>query len=381
MNKEQMLHLYNIDSTMIDIYDCYLNNDLKNNCCEYIIQPNIKTYDNEILEQINNNPDSQILICWPTCNSYYLSIKNNIEKISKVYEKKITLSRKGVENLLCELYINTLLNIGTIEKRMKYINSKCSQYCISDENVITILLLDSKILLEPVLNYSYNLIKSDKPSTNITKQDLIYNVEKHYLVLETAQLLFHDQSLIFLESRKLENWLNEEFIYTFVKLNAVKKWQIDNNADILLFDEATMGTMGIRNINKIVGMMNEHIDTNIVYEELFFKETRIPFIKIGIPNTISWSESWSKYNKFINGNYTFYYWNGLRILSLDTAISLKLERYELTDYIDFKAIERIHHLKDFLIIKKENIKKGQHNDYANLLTRFMKNDVKLLLEY
>ena len=126
--------------------------------------------------------------------------------------------------------------------------------------------------------------------------------------------------------------------------------------------------------------MNEYDDTNTVYEELYFKETKIPFIKIGIPNTICWSESWSKYLSIVNGNYTFYYWNGLRILSLESALILKLERYELTDYIDFKAIERLHHIKDFLNIDKEKIKKGQHNNYTNLLTRFIKRDRILLLE-
>ncbi len=84
-------------------------------------------------------------------------------------------------------------------------------------------------------------------------------------------MLFSIETLQFLQMRVLENWLDENFIKTFMKLNAMKKWQTDNISVLdqhtfVLLDEAAIGTYGIRNINKIRGIMHNGNKEIINYE-------------------------------------------------------------------------------------------------------------------
>jgi hypothetical protein len=301
------------------------------------------------------------------------------------------------------LHIETLLALGVKSQRINWLDMQCNYMNIEKENNITAILFESEIYdineaSKLIKDYTYNIKKDINPSLNIEKENIITAIEKFNSVVEISQMLFSEETIKFLETRITENWLDENFIKTFMKLNAIKKWQTDNLSTLdqhtfILLDEATIGTLGIRNINKIRGLIYKG-DEDMIYDEAFNPETRIPFLKIGMPDTKNWSPLLQEeYKNIFNGEWTsdqfiysnnYYYWNGLKIMTLINAIEYKGHRYELTDYIDFVSMRDMYNIECQITIEINLVNSGQHNIIKNLLTRFLKyNKINLqsILQY
>lgn len=447
MNNEKIIHMYDVNENIAKTYNRYLNINPKIHCCHIIPDPYVNTLlqefskpiqysykyfkeldhwsinnpiislsdsankslikriksidkkklvckdnidDKIAIEYIKNRPLSHLIIIWPNNNQH--NVKNYINQYGIItIEKEISLSKLGMKNLICELYIEVILQYTTATERLNFIEQKCKDlYVNRNTNTINILLFESDNFAydefnDPIMSYSYNILKTNDPSINIDKHDSIYIMKDFYLTVEIGQMLFSIESIKFLNERIIENWLDENFVKTFMKLNAVKKWQTENVSLILqhtfiLLDEATMGTYGIRTINKI-NCLAWHIDADIVYKEAFNTDTRIPFLKIEMPNTINWSpEIKEKYDASKDFNTVtlnedwYYYWNGMKIMKLNYAVQIKKHRYQLTDFIDFTSIQNIHKLSTHIIIDCDEIKPGKHNNIKNLLIRFLKYD-------
>ena len=429
MNNEKIAYIYDVTESEAETYNNYLNINPKTYCCEHIVEPYITTnmkqfsipidfyikyyvetdlgelsdyhmvtsipdklllyankyndkqlicdniYDDIIAtEYIKNRPLSHLIILWP---------KNNMKKIANyinqfgiiTIKKQLKLTSLGIKNLLCELYISQILQYDTGVERLNFIERQYESLIddSKDSHTIEVLLFESDTFTfsdfnDQILSYGHNLLQSENPNLNYNKNN-IHIVEKFYLTVEISQMLFSKESIKFLNERIIENWLNENFVKTFMKLNACKKWMLENVSLIdqhtfILWDEATMGTYGVRNINKIKCLTQ--IKSN----------DKIPFLKI--------SNSSLKYDKLSLMYNRSYFWNGMKIMNLSGAIKYKLTRYELTDYMDFISIQEVHKLVRNIIINNKNIVEGQHNDVNNLLIRFLKYDkIKLhsLIKY
>jgi hypothetical protein len=96
-----------------------------------------------------------------------------------------------------------------------------------------------------------------------------------------------------------------------------------------------------------------------------------------MPDTIAWKKSWSDsnnefYKLFKDGIDDFiialdptryYYWNGLKIMTLDLTIKFKIHRYIPSDYVDFIILNELYpNITDVeIIISKDNIWSNKPN--------------------
>ena len=118
-----------------------------------------------------------------------------------------------------------------------------------------------------------------------------------------------------------------------------------------LFGGASFYTHGIRKLGDLDGLCIN--DKNIsleekIYKDMFDKSTKIDFMDIGMPNSKAWSNKWNEINEIWVQNMkiknlddvvldpsNYYYYNGLKILTLKNSIELKKIRYFASDYADF----------------------------------------------
>jgi hypothetical protein len=232
--------------------------------------------------------------------------------------------------------------------------------------------INKKIIeLELDLNLDYNNIylfvyekikENEKINENEKKYEIIKDKKKIILITE---IFFHYQTLKNLEKRNIINFLDNELKISHNKFNKFVEWT-DKNLTILekkrliLLTGSCFFTTGIRNSYKIDGLFINTLDKNIretelqnlIYNDLFNNKDYM----IGMNFTKSWKKIWDIYNmNFYNmststfNDFTlcmdynmYYYYKGLKIITLDTSIFFKLSRYNEYDFIDLLSIYRIY---------------------------------------
>ena len=130
-----------------------------------------------------------------------------------------------------------------------------------------------------------------------------------YESIEYAQTYFHEQTLINLQKKILINWLDPTFYPSYLRLNALKNWQIKNlnlieSQRLILLTGSSFLTTGIRKSGDIDSIFiniksnetREEELIKLIYKDFFNEKTKIPFIDSGMPDTIAWKNSWSESN-------------------------------------------------------------------------------------
>lgn len=400
MNIDKIKYLYDVTDDIARKYEYYLNGndcdislfpyaniyskDFSTPITEFIkyhdnaIYKNIiqdaKSYDNHLLtcksinddriaiEYIKNKSNCNLLIIHESSIKTIIAYLNQIGIVS--ITKKITLNNNGLMNLLADIYMNKLLKYNKYEQRLQFLTNKMSYI---DNTVLHCIILELE-------DYNINDIK------NIIKEHIgeekVHIITDYNMVVSLSLSLFHRESLLFLEQRVLRNWLSEEFVKTYVKLCAIKKWlytdisMLDRESFIIL-DEGTMATLGIRNAHKFQSIM---LLGEIDAEKVYNSKTRIPFLKVCRPDDINIEKIYDGWhNSIIYNDSFFYYSNGIKILNIYDAFDIKISRYNLSDYYDFIAIKRIHEINKILEINEDKIKETNHTS-AELISRFTKYD-------
>lgn len=341
-----------------------------------------KFYDHVYLQYIQNRPKIFILTVWPIASKYINELVLFLQKNGIVYTlKKISLSYLGAQNLLFHLYSKIILSKNTIERKLRFINSKLEYvefnknektdfYVIVFDNINDLPISGTGADFKTQLRqHFYNIIKTKNPTKNVELNDIVHINDFFYETIEYAQIYFHNQTLMNLEKRNIYNFLSDSFQSSFLKINAFKNWMIKNltlieQQRLLLLTGSCFYTLGLRKSSDIDAIfINIKQDNNrekeleqIVYNDLFNEKTKIEFIDSGMPETIAWKDSWTKSNNDFYSTLTpklddciicmnpdmYYYFNGLKIMTFDMTLLFKQHRYIPSDYVDFIILKEIY---------------------------------------
>lgn len=344
--------------------------------------PNYISRDHVILQYIANRPKTFILTVWPVSAEFIDQIINFLQPNGIVSVcKEIKLSWLGSQNLVSQLYNKILLTKGSIERKLKFINSKLEYakfdpskpnkfYVIVFENISNLPISGTGAIFKTkIREFIKSLILSKYPTANIELPDTVHINDYFYESIEYAQTYFHSQTLINLQNRVLTNWLDPTFYPSYLRLNALKNWQIKNLSPIetqrlILLTGSSFVTTGIRKSGDIDSIFinigsnepREEELVKLIYKDFFNDQTKIPFIDSGMPGTIAWKASWSESNesfyKLKESELSdfvlaldpsmYYYWNGLKIMTFDLTIEFKLHRYIPSDYVDFIILDELY---------------------------------------
>lgn len=315
-------------------YNDVLNNNI-NNKILYCNNDNNKI----ALEYIKNRPKCVMILLYDTNIKELINYVSMFSTISII--NKVKSTEHGMQNLLCEIHINELLKIGRIKERLEYINDQYSYINNVTEFYAVIIEMD---------DYNYDEIKN-----SIKEKFCVSIFNNHLKIVEICSILFHSETLRFMDLRILKNWLHEDFVKTYVKLQAIKNWVntniplIDRDLFIIL-DEGTIATLGIRNAHKFRCLINGECTVDL------------PFLRL-----------YNRKHENIQNNNFYYYFNGIKIMNIHDVIDIKHNRYNLTDYMDLIAMDRIHNLDQIIIVDSDKINEKNHSN-SELLSRFMIDD-------
>jgi hypothetical protein len=339
--------------------------------------------DQVILQYIANRPKTFILTVWPVSVEFIDQIINFLQPNGVVSVcREVNLSWLGSQNLVSHLYNKILLTKTSIERKLKFINSKLSYskfeqnklnkfYVIVFENINNLPISGTGAVFKTqIREFIKSLILAKYPTANIELPDTIHINDYFYESIEYAQTYFHEQTLINLQKKVLINWLDPTFYPSYLRLNALKNWQIKNlnlieSQRLILLTGSSFLTTGIRKSGDIDSIFiniksnetREEELVKLIYKDFFNEDTKIPFIDSGMPDTIAWKKSWSESNdafyklskKTELDDFVlaldpsmYYYWNGLKIMTFDLTIEFKLHRYIPSDYVDFIILNELY---------------------------------------
>jgi len=367
--------------------------ELYDNISEYekhtdVIVKNNKYIDQMIIEYCKCRKNISIITLWPKAKM----TKKYKDKLLKLlndngnvyYIKEITLSYRGAQSLLYQLYSDSkrMKNMSSINykiERVGWENNKNSKFTVIvyehmgknnirgssvsfKEQIRNIWLKDEKI------NNSMN--ENSKPR----QYDYAHINDYYYQTVEYAQIYFNENSLKFLDSQLLDRYLNlqNRFKSSYIQLNTYKNILLMNFDPIdqirsLIYSSAVLYTYGLRLFDDIDGMFlyldksdTENFDKKI---DLFFKNdnTMIPFTDIAMEGTEGWEKYWEEYlvklsklckiqnfNEIILNPDYHYYYNGIKFITLRLDIIKRLIRLRPNAYVDIIAINNLLGCKIYL---------------------------------
>jgi hypothetical protein len=341
---------------------------------------NYQDRDYVMLQYITNRPKTFFLTIWPISVEFIDQIINFLHKNGIVSTcREVELSYLGSQNLLNYLYSKIILTKTSVDRKLKFIDSKLQYtefsknkinkfYVIVFENINNLPISGTGAVFKTELRqYIMDLIKSKYPQKNVELPDTVHINDFFYESIEYAQIYFHEQTLLNLQKKILSNWLDDSFTPSFLRLNTIKKWQIKNLSTIesqrlILLTGSSFLTTGIRKSSDVdsifinIGLDNETKLVEIINRDFFDDKTKIPFADSGMPGTRAWKDSWTKsnndfYNSLDNPIDDFilaldpsmyYYWNGLKIMSFEMTLKFKLHRYIPSDYVDFIILKELY---------------------------------------
>lgn len=351
---------------------------------EYQNNTSIADMDQIMLQYIKSRPKTFVLTLWTKVADFGETISQDLGQHGIIsYTKEISLTWKGVQNLMYEMYDDF-----THQARMEFIKKKM-EYCgisESGKNKIFIIWFDNindekisgqgsdfkKIIRNKILELT-NLNK-DK---NIRGNDVLHINDHYYQTIEYSQFLLNKNSLDMFEFGDCENYINLKD--GFLKFNTLRNWFYTNLTQLELNRLVILGgtlfyCFGFRTMSDIDGLLvpANKSQTEIELEELINsfmtqKETRIPFVDIGVEGSTYWKASWSEKNqevldKFNIKNFSevafdpahHWYRQGIKLYKLDFEIIRKINRIHKTELVpqlasDFSDLIMLYFKKRLLL--------------------------------
>jgi hypothetical protein len=313
-----------------------------------------KTMPETLVEQLVYNfctfdKNTRIIFLWPNIdfkkNKSFLTKKIN-EYGEILYTKKILLTEKGKINLISNIYKNEKwvsndkkFNSGTINKSFN---------CFKDKNFFNFFIIKKNKNLLDLKNKLRLKFKFGKHS--------IHTNDKHSETITLTQLLLNNNSLHNLNYR-----LDNEFSWHKRLHQEFKKWIKKNHfsiEDFCIEGSAVLSAYGLRESRDLDYLSNEGVNKELKYKEISRSND---LNKSYFDNT----------SDLINDPNNFFYFNGLKYLSLNKIKEKKQKRNESKDINDLKKINFLY--KEKLINKKFY----NFNDFFNLV--LMKNRFKFYL--
>lgn len=293
--------------------------------------------------------NSRIIFLWPNIdfikNKKFLL--NQIRKYGDViYLNKIDLTEKGKVNLITNIYKNE--KWVSSDKKFNSGAKNKSFNCFKDKSFFYFCIIKKK----------KNIIKLKKEIRARFKsgKHTIHTNDRHNETISILQILLNKNSL-----HNLNYKINKEFSWHNRLHVELKKWIKRNNysvEDFCIEGSAVLSAYGLRESRDLDYFCNSNIK-----KKLKFKE-------IGNSNNINKRYFKNIFELFNNPN-NFFYFNGLKYLSLNKIKIKKQKRKEPKDIEDLIMIKNLEKESPYKYIKY-NIK-----DLFNLI--LLKNKIKFYL--
>jgi hypothetical protein len=332
---------------------------------------NFQLYDYIFLEYIQNRPKMEIIILWSNDikkkNEYTLYIQKNC--ILNII-KKIRITLLGLQNLINEYY-----DIWDIDE----INRKINELEINKN----------------IYNEIYIFVYENINNIEIKKDQIIEIIKEKKIMI--AQIFFHYQTLLYLQKRNIINFIDNGLSKSHTIFNNFIEF-INNNFTILekkrliLLSNSTFFITGIRNAYKIDFLFIDIHNDNIREKELYNIINNLLTNKSYLISHNYFSKLTNINNNFYNPfniiindfifcvDYNMYfYYKGLKFLTLDTCIYFKLYRNNAYDYLDLLCLYKLYPgLTDIEIFIVKNLinNKNFNKKIKKRFNRYLKSDKK-----
>jgi hypothetical protein len=162
--------------------------------------PNFELRDQVILQYITNRPKTFILTVWPVSAEFINQIINFLQQNGIVSVcREINLSWLGSQNLVSHLYNKILLTKTSIDRKLKFINSKLAYtkfdssktnkfYVIVFENIYNLPISGTgSIFKTQIREFIKSLVLSKYSTANIELPDTVHINDFFYESIEYAQ--------------------------------------------------------------------------------------------------------------------------------------------------------------------------------------------------
>lgn len=317
-------------------------------------------------EYVKCRPNTYIVTIWPIVTKYIdiadiFSLLNSHGNV--YYAKTLSLSKKGLFNLMFAMY-----DEFTFSARNEFLKKKMDYMETSELNNVTVFVFDNvknmnisgqgaqgKTVLR---NAVLDMMKKVKKFDNIRGNDVMHINDHFYQTIEYAQMMFNENTIDFLETQNIDNYISPFLSLSHLNLQTYKKWIFSNMSLLEMTRLIAMGGIilylyGIRLANDIDGFyvstgvqsddLNKLMETNFVNET-----TKFPFADIGIEGSNSWRDIWTKKNDEVWAQFdiestvdlatnpqNYFYYQGVKFYLLKHEIVRKLLRNRKQDHRDF----------------------------------------------
>lgn len=343
-----------------------------------------------MLEYIKCKPDIFVLTLWPIILDKMST--SNIEKIIEkfgniIYSKQLILSKKTLHNLMFWMYDDFTFEsrLSFIAKKMDYVNS-------SESNKVLVIFLqnvkDLKISGQgaPIKKQiRQELIKNGNLSNDTRGNDVLHINDFFYQTISYGQMMLNDNTLKMLHYQNVHNITNSFFNTSMLKMDTFKKWCMTNLSQLeqtrmIIMGGSVLFSYGMRKSNDIdavfisIGYKNNQAEeelSELLYDNFNKEDFKFFFSDVGIENhPIYWKESWTeKNNKVLNyfdvqnmielatNPENYYYFNGLKIYTINYEIIRKIYRNRKQDHADFLMMSSLYTelISQFVRMKNGNL--------------------------
>lgn len=248
--------------------------------------------------------DYHIIITWSK------DIKFNKFDLKKEY----LFSNKSFINFLYQIYCDSN-NFNKIKNKFNLSEYNVTYYKISDFNIDSLLKFD--------LNYIY--------LTNIK-----------YKIREIECILFNENSIKFLSEQLIDNFIDKKMYFSKKNLMEFRIWlydNVDNPDSLIILSSNILYIYGIRSARDI------DIYSKIYHKDLAEKKFEFVDAKIENFNIDKWT-NWKKWighdiNDVIDNPKYYFYFLGMKFMTLDLDIKKRLYRAKPKCYVDIYMINKL----------------------------------------
>lgn len=330
-------------------------------------QINVGDRDSIMFQYLRCRPKTFVITLWRPAIEGLDKLVELLEKSGNVYYiKTITLSKQGLRNLLFWYYDDFTYaeRLVFIEKKMEYIN------VTDDNNPICYILFDNvnnkqlsgqgSVFKHELRNKIMEFLGVDK--SQYRGNDLMHVNDYFYQTVEYSQLLLNKNSIDMLNKQDCRIIPTDDFTIANLKMQTLRKVVYSNMSQLEMDRMLTMGgtvfySYGIRAFNDVDAILigiepNSSARLTQVIENMFSnKKSKFYFLDAGIQGSDDWNESWTKKDQkildFLNiesfkdlvlDPANFFYYQGMKIVSLEYEMIRKLMRNRTEDHVDFMML-------------------------------------------
>lgn len=328
--------------------------------------------DHVVQEFVKFRPNTFVMTLWPNCQGRMDELMNLLNKNGKVYYvRKINLNYNGACNLIYHYYSDMwrLKEPSKIKEKVDYIGWSKDE--VKSFKIVVYEHMSSEQLSggkSPFKTQIRNIWARDKP--NMRADDFVHINDNFYQTIEYLSMLFNKNTLKMFHHVDIAKHLDPKLNKCRIYLNTVKQWLVKNVHPIDLDRFVFMGSMGLftlgirgcRDVDGICSQEPQQSNSEYLFAKLdkyFFNyKKKFFFAEINVPGTRSWKSDWDEKDKpwldsidvehkdqLIFDPAHYFYYNGLKCVSILDDVKKRLQRRRYTDFVDIYVLNNTYPLE------------------------------------